>query len=348
VSLQQFRYTRHDRDSTEFPGATLVGLRSKTSLDSASTFCQDVTGSLLQAAREEDVDLLVLDNRYSSRVALRNVEFLIKEKVDLAIVFQIDQHLAPLIASRFHEAGIPFVALGTPHPGATYYGLDYYRAGLSGGRFLGNWAKHNLAGPIDEVILVDLSRAGPLPRSRLSGVLDSVSEALRQSAPFRVTWLEGNGLFGPSLEAVRKHLRASRSQRILLSAINDPSAVGGLRALEEAGRAQSCAVLGQDATLVGRTELRRPLSRFIGSVAFFPERWGQALIRLGLDILAQRPVPPATFGRYHLITRDNVNRFYRDDVLLSPAELDALLLRSPGHSRTGTSQLLAAREEFDA
>ena len=35
VSLQQFRYARHARDSTESRGSLLVGLRSKTSLENA-------------------------------------------------------------------------------------------------------------------------------------------------------------------------------------------------------------------------------------------------------------------------------------------------------------------------
>jgi len=43
---------------------------------------------------------------------------------------------------------------------------------------------------------------------------------------------------------------------------------------------------------------------------------GDGLVRLALDILAQRPVPPALFIRHHLVTPENVDHFYPNDVLL--------------------------------
>jgi hypothetical protein len=143
----------------------------------------------------------------------------------------------------------------------------------------------------------------------------------------RVSWLDGKGQFGASLEAVRRHLRRTHNKRVLISAINDPSALGALRAFEEAGRGASCVVVGQNASVEGRTELRKPASRFVGSVAYFPERYGPAVIGLCLDILDAKPVPPAMFVKHELVTRDNVNRLYANDAVLAPGELDALLSR---------------------
>jgi ribose transport system substrate-binding protein len=44
----------------------------------------------------------VIDNRYQAKVALRNAEHLIKEKVDLVIEFQTDESVAPAIASEHY------------------------------------------------------------------------------------------------------------------------------------------------------------------------------------------------------------------------------------------------------
>jgi len=38
-------------------------------------------------------------------------------------------------------------------------------------------------------------------------------------------------------------------------------------------------------------------------VAFFPEKYGEGLIRLASDILAHKAVPPACFIKHTLITR---------------------------------------------
>ena len=53
-------------------------------------FSRDVADSVIQAAAKAGIDLVIADNRYSSKVALRNAEMLIREGVDLIIEFQTD------------------------------------------------------------------------------------------------------------------------------------------------------------------------------------------------------------------------------------------------------------------
>lgn len=291
-------------------------------------FSRTVAEGVTRAAVKAEVDLVVLDNRYSPKVAIRNAETFVRERVDLVIEFQTDEHIAPIVSSKFLEANIPVVALEIPHPGATYYGANNYGAGLMAGRFLGRWAKQNWRGVVDEVLLLELRMAGALPRSRLSGTAAGIREMIPTLEDSQVTWLDGNGRFEGSLEAVRKHLRQSRSRQVLIGAINDPSALGALRAFEEAGRAEACVVMGQNATLEARAELRKPATRFVGSVAYFPERYGEEVIPLCLDILQRKPVPPAVFVKHQLVTKENVNRLYPNDALVSPGELEILLLKS--------------------
>jgi ribose transport system substrate-binding protein len=287
-----------------------------------------VADSLVRAAAQESVDLLTLDNRYSARAALRNVETFIREKLDLVIEFQVDEHTAPVISSRLLAANIPLIAIEIPHPGATYYGGDNYGAGIIGGRHLGKWAKTHWRGEVDGVILLELARAGALPNSRLTGVLTGLRETWPSFDEAKVVRLNGNGQFGPSLEIVRKHLRHARAGRWLVAALNDPSAVGAVRAFEEAGQLQSCAVIGHNASLEARAEMRRRGTSLVGSVGFFPERYGEGVMALAFDILRHRPTPPAVFVKHQLVTPENVNHFYPNDALLSPSELDLTLLGS--------------------
>jgi ribose transport system substrate-binding protein len=150
---------------------------------------------------------------------------------------------------------------------------------------------------------------------RLSGLLVGMNMVLPSAANCRVTYLDGDGELGPSFEAVRRHLRSSHSRRVLVGGINDPSALGALRAFQEAGRAENCAIMGQNASPEGRAELREPKTRFVGSVAYFPERYGENIIRVSLDILNQRPVPPAVFVEHKLITPGTVDHYYANDGL---------------------------------
>src|SRR5947208_9149751 len=79
-----------------------------------SSFPREVHAGLQRAAEREDVELIVVNNRYQPKVALRNAEHLIRERVDLVIEFQTDEAVAPAIASKYLEAGIPFIAIDIP------------------------------------------------------------------------------------------------------------------------------------------------------------------------------------------------------------------------------------------
>jgi len=278
-------------------------------------FSKEVSNSLQRAAVAEGIELICLDNKYSAKIAQRNADLLVREKVDLAIEFQTDEEVAPIVAAKYREAGIPLIAIEIPHPGATYYGANNYESGLIGGRYLGRWVKEYWQSELDEILLLSLNRAGNLPRMRLSGLLVGITTVLPGAANCRVTYLDGDGEMGPSFEAVRRHLRGSHARRVVVGAVNDPSALGALRAFQEAGRAESCVVMGQNASPEGRAELRERKTRFVGSVAYFPERYGENLIKVGLDILNNRPVPPAVFVEHKLITSSTVDHYYPNDRL---------------------------------
>jgi ribose transport system substrate-binding protein len=281
-----------------------------------TSFPREVLSSLLRAAEGSNVELVVVDNRYDPKVAVRNADHLIREEVDLVVEFQTDEAVAPAIATKFMESGIPMIAIDIPHPGATYFGANNYEAGLVGGRHLGRWANKHWQGLADEILLIEIRRAGSVPQTRIQGMLTGINEMIRGGPMMRVIHLDGDGQFGPALENVRKHLRTTRAKHILVGAANDPSALGALRAFQEAGRTSECAVVGQNAEPEGRAELREPNTRLIGSVAYFPERYGPQLTRLALDILERKPTPPAVFIKHQLITAENVNHYYPNDVLM--------------------------------
>ena len=115
---------------------------------------------------------------------------------------------------------------------------------------------------------------------------------------------------------MRRHLRYTKSRRSLVGAINDPSALGALRAFQEAGRTDACAIMGHNASPEGRAELREPGTRMVGSVAYFPEKYGAEIVAVALDILHRRAVPPAVFVKHQLVTPDNVNHIYPNDELM--------------------------------
>jgi ribose transport system substrate-binding protein len=271
----------------------------------------EVRASLLAAAERERIALITFDESGEPEVVLRNVELLVRERVDLVIEFQTDETLAPAILCKCLQANIPVIAIENPHPGATYFGTNDYEAGRQAGRFLGRLARLRFSNRVDEILLLDVGRRGS-PQPRLRGVQSGIAE---ERAGGTVVTLDGGGRFETSLERVRKRLRESQAKRFLIAAINDRSALGALRAFREAGRSDDCAIVGQNAEPEARAELRKRRSPFVASVVCLPQKYGDAVIQLALEILCKRRVAPAVFARHELITHENVDHFYPNDLV---------------------------------
>jgi len=293
-----------------FPPAPSRRFRLGFAAQTDSEFSRGVTESLQHAAAKERVDLVTVNNRYSPKEALRNADLLVREHVDLVLEFQTYERVAPVIASKFLEAQIPVIAIEIPHPGAIYFGANNYQAGLIAGRALGRWARENWQGVAEQVMLLELPIAGPLPALRLTGVQDGLRSELPRLSSIPVVHLDGKGDFEQILSVVRRWLRRSSRRSTLVGTVNDMCALAALRAFEEAGAGDLCAVVGQNATLDARNELRRPGTRLIGTVAYFPERYGDDLISLALNLLEGKPVPPATFVKHQFLTPKNVDLIY--------------------------------------
>jgi ribose transport system substrate-binding protein len=121
-------------------------------------------------------------------VTLRGADQFIRERVDLVIEYQIDQQVAAMISNKYRGARTSRLSRCTtrilvrPISAPTTI-----RAGLIGGRHLGRWARHNWEGHVDEIVMVELSRAGPVPKTRPSGTVQGIREAVVLRNPIWAT-----------------------------------------------------------------------------------------------------------------------------------------------------------------
>jgi ribose transport system substrate-binding protein len=279
-------------------------------------FSRAVTESLLRSALAADVELLVLDNQDSPKTALRNADIFVRERVDLVVESQTDVRIAGQICACFRAASIPVIALEIPHPETVYYGANNSQAGLIAGRYLARWADAHWQGKADELLLLELPRAGRVPNARILGSMLGVLERLVWFSERQVKILRTSGHFENTVALTRNYLRRSRAERILVAAINDPCALGALQAFRDTGREEHCAIVGHNASPESHSELARKGSRLIGSVGYFPERYGEGIIPLALDMLAGRPIPPAIFVHHEMVTPANLRTYYPADSTL--------------------------------
>lgn len=107
--------------------------------------------------------------------------------------------------------------------------------------------------------------------------------------------------------------------------INDYAVLGALRAFEEVGRCNICLAVSHGGGPEARRELRLPNTPLVGTVALFPEKYGESLLLLALDILNQRAAPPAVYLPVQVLTRKNVNEFYPHDTFIGSRAGDTML-----------------------
>ena len=277
-------------------------------------FTAVVTDGLITAASAANIELLILNNKFSARAALQNADNFVIENVDLVIVSQININVADQIAAKFSDARIPFIALDIPHPGAVYFGADNYKAGRMAGRYLARWTVKHWKDNAEQVILLGVDAAGPLLNARLTGIVDGIGELLANASGIPNHHYDTKGgQFEATLDLVRKHLRRYKTVRTLVGAVNDTTAMAALQAFREVGLEKECAIAGQDGSVLAREEMRRPFSRLVCSVAYFAETYGVRVIHLALDILNRKSVPPAIFIQHELLTPENVDKIYPND-----------------------------------
>jgi ribose transport system substrate-binding protein len=266
-------------------------------------FSEAVTASLKAAAAASGVDLQVLDNKYEAATALKNAEEFVRSQVDLVIEFQIDRHIAPVIADKIAAAGIPLIAVDIPHPHATFFGVDNYRVGFDAGELLADHALNSWGGKTSWVLGLDLEEAGTLVQSRITGAFDGVRSKLPSIPIESFVRIDGRGMRDKSHRVVTDFLsRHPKDRNILIAAATDTSALGALQSVKESRRTRHVAIVGQDCIPEVAEQMFVPGSPIIGSVSHEAQNYGPRIVEIALSLLRGRTVPPYNYVSHKLIT----------------------------------------------
>ena len=272
------------------------------SLTKELPFARIVTSSLASAAGPAGVELLVFDNHRDPQAAIQNARQMVEQKVDVAIEFQRHADVSPIIADIFASAGVPLIAVHIPHPGAIYFGVDNYKSGYTAGLALASFAKSRFSGDFDLLILLDIPEGGMVLQSRMTGVLQALEGALGTQPAERIVRIKGGGERAVAEAATKTILKSHpEAKRILVSACSDDGGLGAFDALQSAGLAASCGIVGMEGSQEAIGEVAKNNSCYIGTVAYFPEKYGPALVDLVFRLVNGEQVPPFWYVEHELI-----------------------------------------------
>ncbi|MBN2048085.1 MAG: substrate-binding domain-containing protein [Anaerolineaceae bacterium] len=287
-------------------------------LDDRLPFSKDVRRSLEEHAKKNNLNLVMVDNQLEVTTALNAADYLIKAGVQVAIEYQIFETLGGALMNKYRAAKIPVIAVDIPIVGATFFGVDNYNAGFMAGEAMGKWLNANWQGKPDCILVLEEKRTGAVVATRIYGQLEGLRSQIGEIDETSVIRIDCGNLPSISEENVSQFLDLHPQwKHVAIICHNDDAAYGAICAARKKERENHVAIVGQGADRLIRSEIQNPASRIIGSTAYWPERYGEELIKLARKILKGEQLPPAIHMQHVFIDHTNIHDYYSNENIIS-------------------------------
>lgn len=296
-----------------------------------------VGDTLQRMAEAEGIDFSRFDNKFDPAASLQNARLIAQQKPQVAVEWSAVADANNAIGAQFERAGIPCIAMSVRIPGCSLINQDNAKLGADLGTYAASVAKRRGWKAEDTtLIVVNAPFIGPelnkLPTNFYSSYAKQFPE-MEQMAPEDITptttkigdlnavLVDGKGELQTTNKVVRDALTTIPEGRHLMvgAVINDDSALGALRALEQTGRIDDALIVAGGADRNGLRQLRTN-PRWIADGSVFFELWPKYVLPMVKAKAAGAELPPVTPAPQAVLTPDNVDEYYdaAGDVIADP------------------------------
>ena len=276
-------------------------------------FCALVEEGMLANAKAAGIEVLVTDNLLDGATAMANADSYLTRNVDYVIEFQTDAAFGEMIMNKMNMAGVGVTAIDIPMPGAGFFGANNPKSGYIGGLHLATAAITKWGADVGKdayLVIGALPQSGAVVSMRSGGQEAGARAVLPEISDDRVIVYDAKQTLELSFQEMNNVIgRIPEGAPILITAINDQTATGALRAVQGANRGNDAIVVGMGADELD-TMMNEP--EFIASVGYFPERYGNYLIPMALSNLANKPVDDVVLMNHVMISPSNICDYYSD------------------------------------
>ncbi|HEY9075736.1 MAG TPA: substrate-binding domain-containing protein [Anaerolineaceae bacterium] len=228
------------------------------------------------------------------------------EQVDALVTALTSSQLRGTLPDSVIKKNIPIIAESLPQEDtATCVSVDNYQAGVSVGRWAGQYAIHNFGG---KAYILDLTYHLPNTQARSRGFMDGIREIIpnaevvlsintqsRQDITYRLT-----------RDALTVHPKIN-----LIFAINDSTAWGAVNACRDQGIAPGSLIVIPFGMEGERLKDALVEGKYVkGGLAMFPEIVGPACVEAAIQAYNRNPLPTNLVTPYAIVTLANLAEFY--------------------------------------
>jgi ribose transport system substrate-binding protein len=275
-------------------------------------------------AQKAGIQFSRYDNKFDGVAATNNARLMVQEQPDVIFEYNAVEGIGPALQRTFEQAGIPFVAINVPVPGGHWFNLVNKDIGIEAADKVVGIAKEKGWTADNTTVLIAQSAASGVEVNdcvRYFYVRAAELMGLPQVAPEAITatttvispagvQVDGKATLEDSYTGIKNVLQTIPAERnLLLFTVNDDSAVGAWRAVEESGRGGNTLISGLGGSLAALKELREN-PQWVAEGSIFIANWGVYLVAMGIAITQGVTPPPLTKTPQAVLTKADVDKFY--------------------------------------
>jgi ribose transport system substrate-binding protein len=279
----------------------------------AIPFSVAINEGVYRIADELGIEIVYCDQEFDAEKAITCAEQLTQQDPDFAIVSNWQSGAAEAVMAIYNGAKVPVVNIDVWHPNGIFFGADNYVSGQIGGNAAGEYAKS--LGKCGEVTILNGGNPGEgeAANQRLAGFADGVQEVCGALPADRIkTEIFDAGTTEQALTKTTDWLTANPGASfVLATSIDDARSAGISKALAQNTRDGVAVGLGCDEIGIASTKEGDPsATRFLGCVAYFPEKYPDYVMSIGLDVLAGIAVPNEVHIEHRFLDKATIGSVY--------------------------------------
>lgn len=245
--------------------------------------------------------LIIRDSILDNETQIREMEEMIKEKVDLILLNSVDwKGISPALKDA-KKAGIPVIAIDTDVYDSNLVESTLVSDNYHGGVMI---ARDLMAKREKGNVLLLIQSSNKSASDRIRGFLETLD---KENWPYHlVDQLECDGQLEIAQPLVEKLLNENKKIDVVV-ALNDPSALGAMAALDAKGLLSDTIVYGVDGAPEAKSMVAANLME--GTVAQSPTLTGKYAAHYLYDLLDGKKIPKRKTIPVTLITSENINSY---------------------------------------
>lgn len=296
----------------KFEGATPGSGKGLTvgfiQLDLASPFPQDVQAGMVAQTKIAGLTLLTCDSQLDASKALQCAQNFKTHGIKGAIVFQADASASPRICAALGKVPVIAVDIIQSPCQMAFMGAANEYAGELGGYKLGLYFRQKFDCKYDAFVSLEALQVGLVNQERMGGYRKGFESVCGKIHDLHI--LDTGGAGGQIAESKMTDTLTALpgAHKIILVGINEDSITGALAAAKAQSRASDLyfSVQNFNPQLCSLYSL----PNWVGSVAYFPEKYAQILIPNIIRAMKGQTIPKQLLVPHVWITKDTAKHYY--------------------------------------